>query len=277
MSRCIYAKKMIQMPHAGYLLNPGDMFQVDVDRVLYATGAPKPIEQARSGRKLHKAQRRMRKLGASPGKKSVASASLTSTSADGAQPIARTANIEEIRKQRRLDLRELLAQVDDLLNDKRRRVGAKRKIAIRAFVRDVRTAMATLNRKNEKELDDQLSSLISQLAIAKGGIDESSSKQNSSSKPTEPTPEEQKALREAVREARENPIDASKPYATPWRPRPYMSVFAFIPKYLEVNHNICSAVYLRQPQVRKGRAEVPSPFPEVTQQLAFNWYLRRGR
>ena len=266
------------MPYAGYLLNPGDMFQVDVDRVLYATGAPKAIAQARSGRKLHKTQRRAKKLGATPKKKGVTPTTVSSTPATRAQPIARAkVDIEEVRKQRRLDLRELLVQVDDLLKDKRRRVGAKRKIAIRAFVRDVRIAMATLSRKNEKELDDQLSSLISQLAIAKAGHDESFTTKTASAKPAGPTPEEQMALRDAIREARENPIDPTKPYATPWRPRPYMSAFAFIPKYLEVNHNICSAVYLRHPQVRKGRAEVPSPFPEQTQQLAFNWYLRRGR
>jgi len=74
---------------------------------------------------------------------------------------------------------------------------------------------------------------------------------------------------------KENPVDATKPYATPWRPRNYMSAFAFIPRYLEVNQNICSAVYLRHPVARPGLAEVPSPFSMETSQLAFNWYLRR--
>jgi hypothetical protein len=83
------------------------------------------------------------------------------------------------------------------------------------------------------------------------------------------------ALEAAIARIRENPSDTTKPYATPWRPRPYMSAFAFIPRYLEVNHNICSAVYLRHPVARPGLAEVPTPFPAETQQLAFNWYLRR--
>lgn len=61
----------------------------------------------------------------------------------------------------------------------------------------------------------------------------------------------------------------------PWRPRPYMSAFAFIPRYLEVNQNVCSAVYLRHPVARPGLAEVPTPFSEGVNQLAFNWYLRR--
>ena len=72
-----------------------------------------------------------------------------------------------------------------------------------------------------------------------------------------------------------NRRNASAPYATPWRPRDYMSAFAFIPRYLEVNQNICAAVYLRHPVARPGLAEVPTPFHVETGQLAFNWYLRR--
>jgi hypothetical protein len=58
-------------------------------------------------------------------------------------------------------------------------------------------------------------------------------------------------------------------------PRRYMPAFAFIPRYLEVNQNICAAVYLRHPVARPGQSEVPSPFPPHLQQLAYNWYLRR--
>lgn len=60
-----------------------------------------------------------------------------------------------------------------------------------------------------------------------------------------------------------------------WRTRNWMSAFAFIPRYLEVNQNVCSAVYLRHPVARPGLAEVPSPFAAETQTLAFQWYLRR--
>ena len=60
-----------------------------------------------------------------------------------------------------------------------------------------------------------------------------------------------------------------------WKTRNWMSAFAFIPRYLEVNQNVCSAVYLRHPVARPGLAEVPSPFAAETQTLAFQWYLRR--
>merc|ERR1711964_650645 len=85
--------------------------------------------------------------------------------------------------------------------------------------------------------------------------------------------EEERQLR--MSKIKEEVHDPTKPYATPWRPRPYMSAFAFIPRYLEVNHKICSAVYLRDPVARPGTTEVPTPFPQEIQQLAFTWYLRR--
>lgn len=90
------------------------------------------------------------------------------------------------------------------------------------------------------------------------------------------TKEEMQTLKFLLRREKENPIDDSKPYVTPWRPKAYMSAFAFIPRYLEVNPNICAAVYLRHPVARKGMAEVPTPFNYLTNQLAHNWYLERG-
>ena len=72
-----------------------------------------------------------------------------------------------------------------------------------------------------------------------------------------------------------NPFDPSKPYETPWRPRDWMAPFAHVPRYLEVNHTICSAVYLRHPVVRPGAAEIPSPFALDTAALSHAWYLRR--
>merc|ERR1712070_1296333 len=82
-------------------------------------------------------------------------------------------------------------------------------------------------------------------------------------------------LHAALERARQNPIDPRKPYAMPWKPRDFMSAFAFIPRYLEVNQKICSAVYLRHPVARPGLAEVPTPFSAETMALGFNWYLRR--
>jgi len=89
------------------------------------------------------------------------------------------------------------------------------------------------------------------------------------------TQAEKDRLRTLIAQEQENPHDPSKPYLTPWKPRPYLAPFAYIPQYLEVNQNICSAVYLRHPVARKGFAEVPTPYDQQTNQLAFNWYLQR--
>ncbi|KHJ34508.1 putative 30s ribosomal subunit s4 [Erysiphe necator] len=82
-------------------------------------------------------------------------------------------------------------------------------------------------------------------------------------------------LRKRDRNAGVPPGGGSKTYPLPWRPKPFMSAFAFIPRYLEVRQNICAGVYLRHPVARPGLSEVPSPFPIETMQLAYNWYLRR--
>ena len=39
-----------QMRQPSYLLNPGDLFQVDPERVMYATGAPKNKFERREAR-----------------------------------------------------------------------------------------------------------------------------------------------------------------------------------------------------------------------------------
>jgi ribosomal protein S4 len=89
-----------------------------------------------------------------------------------------------------------------------------------------------------------------------------------------PSGEDGAGVDKASSETSDNAAIARTPQG-PWRPRPLMPAFAFIPRYLEVNQNVCSAVYLRHPVARPGLAEVPTPFPESLSQLAFNWYLRR--
>ena len=62
-----------------------------------------------------------------------------------------------------------------------------------------------------------------------------------------------------------------------FHPKPFMSAFAFVPSYLEVAFDTCSAVYLRDPVARPGRTEVPSPFGPQTHALAYSYYQRNGR
>lgn len=52
---------------------------------------------------------------------------------------------------------------------------------------------------------------------------------------------------------------------------PYMSPWMFIPEYLEVDYNTCSAVFLRSPFQQPNAVEIPSPFPPRWHQLVYEW------
>ncbi|CAG8971248.1 hypothetical protein HYALB_00001414 [Hymenoscyphus albidus] len=289
--------KKIQYP--GYLLNPGDMFQVEPERVLYATGAAKSPEQIREGREIRKARRlihiRRHERRATAREEAVKRA-LAKRAAPGETVRSKKCrdvpmDEKEARKQRKADLQELVKHVQAIMDNRKLPPSAKRKQELRQFLKDVRKAMAQVNQKTVKDLQENLSELFARLSIAntktksaeKSGTsltvipssDAPSATPPSSVSVKTPQQQAQKQMRKKLLRVRQNPVDESKPYATPWAPRPYMSAFAFIPRYLEVNHRICSAVYLRHPVARPGLSEVPTPFAYDTMQLAYTWYLRR--
>lgn len=55
----------------------------------------------------------------------------------------------------------------------------------------------------------------------------------------------------------------------------YMAPFAFVPEYLQVAYNTCSAVYIRHPRIQHGRTEIPSPVSEDLLFKAFSYYVVR--
>ena len=259
------------MIYPGYLLNPGDMFQADPERVMYATGAKKITTRKR---------RRIARIRASqPKKRTPSKATKASKSPELGIDDQSAARKEAWAPRPELMKERLLALMGEakaaLAEDKDK--SAKDKQNLRSFKRAVRRAISVYKGETSeslKTLEDQLSFIKSRYTSVLPGTEAESEGLNR---------EEEKVLAEAFQRIREhnearsdeNPEDPSKPYATPWRPREYMSAFAFIPRYLEVNQNVCAAVYLRHPVVRPGLAEVPTPFPIETSQLAFNWYLRR--
>ncbi|KAK4126207.1 alpha-L RNA-binding motif-containing protein [Parathielavia appendiculata] len=266
-----------KMRHPGYLLNPGDLFQVDIERVMTATGKPK------------------RSL---PGQKTV-STTATEESAEAEEGDVKeaTATIEDpgeaidadATKEKHLaTLNALKSRAQKIMGDKEH-IRAKQKMSLRKFLRDVKTAMDTARKSKGEatstaemnEVEQELSDLLSELSITpterKAEAKQAAIEQKEQEKLGGGllTAEEREALQRLAREESLNPHDPSKPYATPWQPRDWMSPFAFIPRYLEVNQRICAAVYLRHPVARPGLCEVPTPFSPVLSQLAFNWYLRR--
>jgi ribosomal protein S4 len=298
------------MPYPGYLLNPGDMFQVDVDSVLFATGAPKEKEQRIKGRRAHRV-RRNRNISQARFKAAAKAENGEDHVAKPKKPAMQDSLVE--RKAAKKEI-QLMIQKADMALDRTVKLGAKRhakkRHELRVFKRAAKNLMGQVLRIPIKELDQKRTDLILQFYGCKPGpptkdakdhlmksmermklvdqkkIEAARAQGEDLSTPsvkiervwTVPTLDPKKRVinfRKELASAQENPTDLEKPYATPWQPRPYMSAFAFIPRYLEVHHSICSAVYLRHPVARPGSAEVPSPFPTENQQLAFNWYLRR--
>jgi hypothetical protein len=321
------------MIYPGYLLNPGDMFQVNPEWVMYATGAQKEGTQARSGRvtrrrKLAAAQKAAEEQDAAStqevesavdkeaasGDESTSTetikSSVSSPSEGETRETAKEEETEEQIKEKEAEAKEtlkrILGQAKSILSSSKDSLPAKRKQDFREFQREVRRVLSRSSSKTilTDDLEAQFLEMKNQLLIKeRPSTDEA--KHDSSSKSPKPSTLsrgndksakpaledsqiiseafdasalsafELRQLKEALAELRENPIDPSKPFATPWRPRDYMSPFAFIPRFLEVHPTICAAVYLKHPVAKPGLAEVPTPFAEHTNGLAFNWYLRR--
>lgn len=272
------------MRYPGYLLNPGDMFQVDPERVMWATGAPKlSPKTAKEGE------------GDEEGEESAS------------DPAEEQVTLEEdefdVERDPRDVLKDLRAKAKSILSKSKQDIGAKRKQDLRAFALAIKKLLSksTSSTILTDSLEAQFAEIQNQLNIRRenkaagttsspseqsGDIQESSSEEvpAEAESPDGAARKQQTTilndadyneLYTALLSMQENPVDDSKPYATPWTPRDYMSAFAFIPRFLEVNHNICAAVYLRHPVARPGLAEVPSPYPADVQSVAFAWYLRR--
>ena len=262
------------MPYPGYLLNPGDMFQVEPSSVMFATGAPKT--RSAVARKIAKEKAAAR---AQARESQSESSNPSESSAVIPKPTREEPHPEQLKK----DLQSLMLDVEAVLAED---VKAKDKQKFRAFRQTVKKAIAQwkiANPESVSTLDSQFQFLKDQLTTSRAAQAAAKDSPDADQGTGLLSPENQEKLRSAFEKLRLetehtsawNSRNAEAPYLTPWRPRDYMSAFAFIPRYLEVNQNICAAVYLRHPVARPGLSEVPTPFPYTTSQLAFNWYLRR--
>ncbi|OIW31944.1 alpha-L RNA-binding motif-containing protein [Coniochaeta ligniaria NRRL 30616] len=262
-----------RMKYPGYLLNPGDMFQVDPERVLFATGAKKDPAAVADALKPAEDSEAAPEAEASSDAEPPAEGEPTPEGASAAEPTEPAAAPEDPAKAERAELKALRDRVKGFLKTSFGDLSAKQKQSLRALSKDIKTAISKT--KGGGEDIDGLSTLFSQLEV---DTKEAESNRNAPDAEVDEqglTRSERERLSELLAEESENPWDPDKPYATPWRPRPFMAPFVFIPRYLEVNQKICSAVYLRHPVARAGKAEVPSPYGELVNELAFNWYLRR--
>jgi ribosomal protein S4 len=267
------------MRYPGYMLNPGDMFQVNPERVMYALGKTNTTKPARSS---------------TDEDDNFATEPTEISKADfGPEPIEE-AEREDDRTPKQI-LKSLIAQSKSLLESEKGTLGGKRKQDLRAFAKSVRHTLSKANRETiyTDSLEAQFAEIQSQLRIQRGiggekvdALAEMTEAASPIDGPNTVNESDLSSLMDALRIMKENPnpdtLDTSAD-AMPttqnvfpgWQPRPYLSAFAFIPRYLEVNQTICAAVYLRHPVARPGLAEVPTPFPESVGTGAFGWYLRR--
>lgn len=281
------------MIYPGYLLNPGDMFSVDPERVMYATGARKVDKNS------PKSHQKLAEEGEEEEYDVLLAAEQDSEAGEATLELAEEREAMDTAPEEQADakkaLRSLMVRARKILDASKTDLSAKRLQELRSFSKSVRTTLSkhgSSKASEDENVTDSIEDLEATLSEITAKIPAetlSSAPSASSTDSATPSPANPQAgkddvyrarkdaelLHAALERARENPVDATKPYATPWRPREFMSAFAFIPRYLEVNQNICSAVYLRHPVARPGLAEVPSPFGAETMGLAFNWYLRR--
>ncbi|KAI2635545.1 alpha-L RNA-binding motif-containing protein [Xylaria nigripes] len=267
------------VPYPAYRLNPGDMFQVDPERVLYATGAPKVLRKHGKGSSSPAEEDEAAEE--TPEKEEEEEAAEEKSEAQPEQDPDTTDAPEPApvdMKPTRKEILRLATEAKEILAEPALNVAQKQKL--RTFIRKLKPLLARAGRPSASatEITEELTVLVAEADMGVGY--ETNQAPETPSDPIESLTsseleELEKRMEEHMRNEVENPYNPSKPYVTPWRPRDYMGPFAFIPNYLEVNQNICAAVYLRHPVARKGSAEVPTPYGNRISQLAFNWYLRR--
>lgn len=278
------------MIHPSYLLNPGDLFQVNPDRVMYCMGRRRTkgsvIRNKFALAQLGK--RRTESTTVEEDNEPVEEDAMSEEEAQAEQEMAAEIEDADPAATAKKTLKSLTSRTKIILEDgkAKKTLSGTQKRQLRGLIKELRGTMVRAASATPSKLDDleaQFTALASaatasaakptssEEAVEADKSDEDPLKERNSREAEEQSP----AMRAAIEAARENPIDPTRPWATPWKPRDWMSAFAFIPRYLEVNQNICAAVYLRHPVCGPGFAEVPTPFAPETGQLAHAWYLRR--
>lgn len=300
------------MRYPGYLLNPGDLFSVEPEQVMYATGARKVRKDSSQAQETRTGRSDAEEEGEETAEEAETATSIedptttepatetgpvetTAPSTEHAHASDKAALLDHDDNEERIALRSLLQQARSILDDSKQKstLSGKRKEELREFAKTTKKTLARFKgteyraaqddvpiRETVQSLESTLAGVIAKIPAVSAAptadvTDETTSKRSSEPMDRFNAQEDARLLHQAILRAQENPVDVTRPYATPWQPRAYMSAFAFIPRYLEVNQKICSAVYLRHPVARPGLAEVPTPFAADTMQLAHNWYLRR--
>lgn len=242
-----------KMKHPGYMLNPGDMFSVDPEQVLFATGKAKDYEVKEKKGKAHVERLKNPGAAAAAGGEGATADAKEEGKVEGAEEVKTEG---EAKKEGEVESVATTPPASPDAAPPATTTEAAAAATPTPPAESTSPATTTPADPTTTAVDTSVPTTTSTTSTTS-----SSTSDDTSSDHKKPDPL--------------NPFDPTKPYLTPWSPRDFLSPFAFIPRYLEVNFNICHAVYLRHPVARPGATEVPSPFGHETQQLAFHWFLRR--
>lgn len=211
---CLHGKVMVngvKMPHAGYMLNPGDMFSIDPLLVMRAVGGPQRVA------------------------------------------------FKQLSTQAKSDLQKAIEEAQSKTKSSTFLKASNKKVL--AGNADAEVDTETFTAAGVKATGEGEGETSEEKAVGATAEEESTGGKRKFHLPSDWRTYLPKHPRWKIYDE--------------WKPKRFMNLFAFIPRYLEVNHHICHAVYLRHPVARSGSAEVPNPFNTEIMQLAYNWYLRR--
>ncbi|CAI4214872.1 unnamed protein product [Parascedosporium putredinis] len=213
-----------KMRYGSYQLNPGDMFEVDPDKVMFAAGKDKNQASLEAAVKRVQAKEAAKAVAEEEAvvelKEGVDAAAAEGEAVEKAEAQAEkeTAAAQEAEE---LDLSEF-----PMRNEKPSSAAGKK----------------ALGQKEDLSSDDLMEKLASHLsrfklddsavtAVAGKGDSKNAAPEAASADSVLSETDQGKLLKilRANEEDDENPVDPSKPYATPWQPRKFLEPFAFIP------------------------------------------------
>ncbi|KAI9715936.1 MAG: mitochondrial 37S ribosomal protein nam9 [Chrysothrix sp. TS-e1954] len=275
--------KIMRQP--GYLMNPGDMFSVDPTAVMYGLGAGR---KRRGNLNLVKPMDWIppheRKAQAGTGEASSEAEveneldeelAAFDTEPASSESSTETGTAEDASDASKSKLKRLRNNTRSLLSNPKTKssLSARQKQALRTFSKQLRSTLSRSGTKTPPS-PSALEDLETEFASLSSAVISSPSQQPTTPQPN-PTPST-KSPTPPTPPPSASPNDTNTTQLNPhFRPRAYISAFAFIPRYLEINQAVCSGVYLRHPQCGPGYAEVPSPYGEEVGRLVFGWYVRR--
>src|SRR6516225_8366282 len=122
------------MTHPSYLLNPGDMFQVDIERVMTATGKPRRPSQKQNAPGTTAAEE------AAEGEEAEPSAEATEA-VEAVEGEAEPIDLEAAKEKHMALLKDLKSRAKLALSHPNHRIRAKTKKSLRTYLKEVQTTM----------------------------------------------------------------------------------------------------------------------------------------